>query len=369
MEDPAEAEIKQRGRSDSTAPPEESSDAPASSRGGIKRKLIRGGIAAGVLVAVVVGLLTLLPGLHGVRTAIAAASGGWIVAASGIQLAGIAGAVVFVQLVFADVPHRLTWRMGASQMAANVLLPTAGNTAVGYWTLSSIGWGLERFAERTAVMIIAPTAPNILLIILFGIGMGLGLFGGPNDWWLTFLPAAIGILIIVVVIVAARWGHRLAARTHRHWLQQGLHVLATGITGTVEVLRRRNWRVLGTWVEILAAIAALWAALIAVGEHLPFAVVAMGYLIGQVAQVVPVPGGIGAIDAGVTGALVLYGADLAKATAGELIAHALALLLPLLTGSLAFALLPREIKRTRQHQKSKADLEPQTQPPADKSQP
>jgi hypothetical protein len=82
----------------------------------------------------------------------------------------------------------------------------------------------------------------------------------------------------VVAVWAARWGHRLAARTQRRWLREGLHVLATGVTGTVEVLRRRSWRVLGTWVEMLAAIGALWAALIAVGEHLPFAVVAMGYL-------------------------------------------------------------------------------------------
>lgn len=326
--------------------PDENSESTAS--GDIKKKLIRGGILVGVLVAVAVGIITLLPGLGGVRSTIADASPGWVVCAALIQLTGIAGAVVFVQLVFADVPHRLTWKMGGAQMAANVLLPTAGNTAVGYWTLSSIGWRLERFAERTAVMIIAPTAPNVFLIVVFGFGMGLGVFEGPNDWWLTFLPAAIAVAIVVVAIAAARWGHRLAARTHRRWLHEALHVLSTGVTGTVEVLRRRNWRVLGTWVEILAAIGALWAALIAVGEHLPFAVVAMGYLIGQVAQIIPVPGGIGAIDAGVTGALVLYGADFAKATAGELIAHALALLLPLLAGSIPFALLPREIRRTRQ---------------------
>lgn len=320
-----------------------------SGSGDLKSKVIRGGIAVVVLVIVAVGIISLLPGLNGVRTAIAAASGGWIAAAAGIQLLGIAGAVVFVQLVFQDVPQRLTWKMGGAQMAANVVLPTAGNTAVGYWTLSSIGWKLERFAKRTAVMIIAPTAPNVLLIILFGLGMGLGLFGGPNDWWLTFLPAAIAIVVIAVAIWAARWGHRLAERTHRRWLREGLRVLSSGVTGTVEVLRRRNWRVLGTWVEILAAVAALWAALIAVGEHLPFAVVAMGYLIGQLAQVIPVPGGIGAIDAGVVGALVLYGANVDQATAGELIAHALALLLPLIAGSVAFALLPREIRRTRQH--------------------
>ena len=85
-----------------------------------------------------------------------------------------------------------------------------------------------------------PTAPNVLLIIVFGLGMGHGVFGGPNDWWLTFLPAAIGIALLVVAIAAARWGHRLAARTHRRWLREGLHVLSTGVTGTVEILRRRD---------------------------------------------------------------------------------------------------------------------------------
>jgi uncharacterized membrane protein YbhN (UPF0104 family) len=65
--------------------------------------------------------------------------------------------------------------------------------------------------------------------------------------------------------------------------------------------------VLGTWVDLFGSIGVLWASLIAVGDHLPFAVVAMGYRVGQIAQVIPVPGGVGAIDAGVTGALVLYG--------------------------------------------------------------
>jgi len=161
-------------------------------------------------------------------------------------------------------------------------------------------------------MIIASAAPNLLAIIVVGLGMGLGLFAGPPDWWLTFLPAAIAILVAVGAIWAAGWGHRLAARTKRRWLREGLHVVATGVSGTVEVLRRCNWRLLGTWVDLLGWIGALWAALYAVGEHLPFAVVAMGYLIGQIAQVIPIPGGIGAIDAGVTGALVLYGADASR---------------------------------------------------------
>lgn len=313
----------------------------------IKRKLIRGGIVIVVLVAVALATIALLPGLDSMRSAIADASPGWILAGAGIQLAGIVGAVFFVQLVFSDEPHRLTWKMGGAQQAANSILPTAGSTAVGYWTLSSVGWKLERFAERTAVMIIAPAAPNVLLIIVLGLGMGLGLFSGPSDWWLTFLPAVLAFLLVVVVILAARWGYRLAERTQRRWLREGLRVVAIGVLGTVEVLRRRSWRVLGTWVDLLGSIGALWACLIAVGEHLPFAVVAMGYLMGQLLQVIPVPGGIGAIDAGITGALVLYGGGASVSAAGEVISHGLQLLIPIIAGSVAFALLPREIERQR----------------------
>lgn len=323
--------------------------------GDLKRKLIRGAIAVAALVAVGIGLLGLLPGLSGVRSAITGASPYWVLAAAGIALIGVAGAVVFVTLVFADVPERLTWKMGGAQQAANAVLPTAGSTGVGYWTLSSIGWGAKRFAKRTAVLIIAPGAPNLLLIIVLGLGMGLHLFSGPNDWWLTWLPAALGVVVVAVVIGAARWGHRLAARTKRRWLREGLDVVATGVTGTVEILRRRNWRVLGTWVDLFGSIGVLWACLIAVNEHLPFAVVCMGYLIGQFAQAIPVPGGIGAIDAGVTGALVLYGGGASISAAGEVISHALALLIPIVTGGVAFALLPGEINRTRRQPSAKSE--------------
>jgi hypothetical protein len=138
----------------------------------VKRKLVRGAIIAVVLVAVAVGIISVLPGLGGIRSAIGGASPGWVLAAVGIQLVGITGAVVFVQAVYVELPKRLSWRQGWAQQAANSVLPTAGSTAVGWWTVSSVGWTLERFADRAAVMIIAPGAPNVLLLIVVGLGMG-----------------------------------------------------------------------------------------------------------------------------------------------------------------------------------------------------
>jgi len=93
-----------------------------------------------VFIGVGVAIIALVPGLSGVWPAIQSASTGWVVAAVGIQLVGLAGAVLFVQLVFRDVPHNLTWRMGGGMQAANSIMPTAGSTGVSYWTLNSIGW-------------------------------------------------------------------------------------------------------------------------------------------------------------------------------------------------------------------------------------
>jgi hypothetical protein len=84
----------------------------APTHGGIKHKLIRGGIAVAVLIAIGIGVISLLPGLSGMRSAITGDSPWWVLAAAAIQLVGIVGAVAFVQVVFADEPHPLTWKMG-----------------------------------------------------------------------------------------------------------------------------------------------------------------------------------------------------------------------------------------------------------------
>ena len=164
----------------------------------------------------------------------------------------------------------------------------------------------------------------------------------------------IALVVIGGAIAVAVWAERLARRISNQRLAQGIKIVATGVTGTVAILRRRSWRVLGTWVDLLAAIGALWASLIAVNDHLPIAIVAMGYMIGQFAQVIPVPGGVGTIDAGVTGALVLYGASTTITSAGELISHAIALLLPIVFGALAFVFLPREIAKARARRSAEA---------------
>ena len=69
----------------------------------------------------------------------------------------------------------------------------------------------------------------------------------------------------------------------------------------------------------------------------------MAHLFGQIPGSLPIPGGIGAVDGGLVGALALYGVDLVPATAAVLLYRVIALLLPAVLGSIAFLLLRRQL--------------------------
>jgi uncharacterized membrane protein YbhN (UPF0104 family) len=83
--------------------------------------------------------------------------------------------------------------------------------------------------------------------------------------------------------------------------------------------------------------------------HAPnVAVVVAAYSIGYAANSLPVPGGIGVLDAGLTGALVLYNVSPAHAAAAVIVYHAIAFWVPGLGGLWAYLRLrPRLLRATR----------------------
>jgi uncharacterized protein (TIRG00374 family) len=87
----------------------------------------------------------------------------------------------------------------------------------------------------------------------------------------------------------------------------------------------------------------LWVSFRAFGEAPPVGALTLAFLIGYLGNVLPVPGGIGALDGGLTGALILYGAAPASAAAAVLVYHAIVLWLPTLLGTIAFLRLRRTI--------------------------
>ena len=86
--------------------------------------------------------------------------------------------------------------------------------------------------------------------------------------------------------------------------------------------------------------AVLWAGFHAYGHAPAVSIVAMGYLVGSLATVVPLPAGIGAVEGGLFGALVLYGAPAAPAAGAVLLYRGVSVTLPVALGALAWMLGP-----------------------------
>jgi hypothetical protein len=113
-------------------------------------------------------------------------------------------------------------------------------------------------------------------------------------------------------------------------------------------LRHPSWRLAGALGYLGFDIAVLWVCLRALGITASVPALVLAYNLGYLANALPIPGGIGVLDAGLAGALALYGVAPAHAAAAVLVYHAVALWVPGLGGLLAYLRLrPRLLNRER----------------------
>jgi uncharacterized protein (TIRG00374 family) len=199
---------------------------------------------------------------------------------------------------------------------------------------------VDDIARRKVAFFVLKSAANFVAVAVLGVVMWLGV--GPDlSPLLTLLPAALAILAIAAVsaipVLTARRTVRESSRRWRRWLAAAIGALDSGVREAGSVLRRRDWRVivgsLGYWAFDNAV---LWACFRAFGDSPAITLVLMGYLLGQLGGLLPIPGGIGGIDGGLIGALIVYGLP-AAATAAAVLAYRVILFwIPLLLGAAAF---------------------------------
>ncbi len=304
-------------------------------------------------------LLLAVPGLSGVAHALRHVDKDTLAIALGLEFLSCIGYVLIFQLVFSRAPRRFAARLAWSEMAFGAALSFggAGSLAVGAWVLGTRGVPPGRIAQRSAVLFLVTSAVNIIVLVLVGALSGLGVVGGSSNPLLTWLPAAIGAAVFLAFLAIPPWATRTAEGGGHGRLATLLLGVAESIRDTRRMLVTPDWRLLGAYAYLLCDIAVLWVALDAVGHPPPLAAVILAYQIGYMANILPVPGGIGVLDSGLVGMLVLYGAHATTATAAVLAYHAIALWIPTLFGTIAFLLLrptlgkpiqPRPVAREQQ---------------------
>src|SRR4051795_7980406 len=315
------------------------------------RNLQKRALQAIVALAILVAIFVLAPGLGEVRDLLVKAKPGWIVLAVALEgLSFLSYLVMFGPIFCTGLTWNRSWQIGGSELAMGSLGPAsgAGGLALGAWVLHRGGMGGERIARRSVAFFMIKSGVNFVAVAVLGAALAVGLLGPDLSLWLTALPAALAALAIGAVAVLPRFGpgdraEPDASRVQR-WLSATRRAVIDGTGEAGKILHRRHPAVIagaiGYWAFDNFV---LWATFHAFGVSPPITVILMGYLIGQLGGALPLPGGIGGIDLGLIGTLIVYGAP-AAATAAAVLAYRIILFwLPLAVGGLAFALLRRDM--------------------------
>ncbi len=305
--------------------------------------LWRGLISLAVLVAIVVGLLLAVPGLHGVANQVSDMRLGWVLVAVGFEILSCVGYVIAFLQVFERAPVRFGARVALSELAfgSAVSLGGAGSIAVGAWLLVERGGEPTRIAERSAVLFLITSAINVITLVLAGLGLFTGLLAGPSNPLLSVLPAAVGTVAFVFFLALPRFSDRLAAGRSPGRIRTLLVEGAASIRLSEQVLFRRDWRIVGAIAYLWCDIAVLAACFAAAGFTPPLATLVLAYQIAYMSNLIPVPGNIGVLDGSLVGMFVIYGTSATLATAATVVYHAIALWIPALWGTGAFLILRR----------------------------
>ena len=312
------------------------------------RRSLRNGFITLILGgALVVGLLLAVPGLKGVATTVSHMRAGWVVVAVVLEVLSCASYVVAFLQVFDRAPFRVGARVALSEEAfgAAVSLGGVGSLAVGGWLMVERGARAGRIAERSAVLFLYTSAINVITLILAGLGLFLGL-PGPSNPLLSIVPAAVGVVVVVLFLLLPRYVDRLVRRIRPGRLHTFLTETAASVRDTERLMFHPDWRIVGAIGYLWFDIAVLFACFAAASGHLPpLAPVVLAYQIAYLSNFLPVPGGIGVLDGSMIGMLVIYGLGGTVATAATLVYHAISLWVPALWGTIAFIALQKTKKQ------------------------
>ncbi|HMJ34220.1 MAG TPA: YbhN family protein [Baekduia sp.] len=275
----------------------------------------------------------------------------WVAAAALFELLSFAGYVALLWLV----AGRATPRMGVRESAevtlggaaATRLVPTGGvgGAALTLWALRRTGLD-HRHAGRTLLtFLVLLYAVFLGAIAVAGTLLALGADGADGPLALTAIPAALATAAIVTAVaLGLRHG---AAGDAAHAGRPGRvrsagRLLGEAVHEAIHLVRGADARLLGAlaWWAFDAAV--LWAMLDAFGAGVPLLVVVLAYFVGQVGNLIPIPG---AVSGGIAGVLLAFGVDTDLAIVSVLGYRAVAIWLPAPIGLAALASLRTTLRR------------------------
>ena len=310
---------------------------------------LRALVLVALLGAVFFAIELLVPGA-GKR--LAAADPAWLAIAVVFEGLALTGYAVFFHAVFGRAPYPLTKRrsteIGLGELAGFALLPGGvGGPVLRFWSLRGGGMPWATIGARSVVHAVLFNVPYLGAALVFGLGVVAGVLPGSASTLVALAPLAlvVGSVALVLFVVASRRSRWLAGP--RHWKTVTREVLAVVPAGLRELpgQLRRPVGLAGSFAWWTFDCMVLWAAFHACGGNPAFAVVVLGYMLGQLGNLLPLPGGIGGVEPLMLGIFVASGVDAGIAGAAIVCYRAIALGLQSVTGAIAVTVLVPAVRR------------------------
>jgi len=324
-------------------------------------------IAFGLFVLSAVAFLYfVLPKLTGLRTTWDKLDQGdpiWLVVAALLELCSFAGYMMLFRAVFVRGDSRIGWResyeITMAGVAATRLFAAAGSGGVALtaWALRRSGMERRVVACRMVAFMVLLYAVYMGVLVIDGVALRTGILHGGGGFAITLIPAIFATVLIGLTLAISLLPQDVERRLER-WAQggrRGAKVVAkvltapalagSGVRTAIGMIRDREIGVLGAVAWWGFDVATLWAAFHAFGTAPPIGVIVMAYFVGMLANVLPIPGGIGGVDGGMIGSLIAFGVDGGLAVVAVLVYRGFAFWLPTLPGAVAYVQLRRTVHR------------------------
>jgi uncharacterized protein (TIRG00374 family) len=311
-------------------------------------------------------LYFVLPQLGAVKHTLDSLKGGnvwWIGVAAALELLSMVSYIAIFKGVHvppgSPIGFRESYLITMAGLAATRLFAAggAGGVAVTAWALRRSGMERREVAQRMIAFLVLLYGVYVFAMTVCGVGLYVGVFPGAHPFAITIVPAIVGAVALLVFLGVAfvpedlerrigqgRAGERRTARLVRRLASVPASV-SGGTRYAGEKLRKPEWAMLGTVSWWAFNVAVLYAAFRTFGEAPPVAVLIQAYFVGLLANLLPLPGGIGGVDGGMIGALVAFGVGVGLAVPAVLVYRLFAFWLPSIPGGIAYFQLRRTVNR------------------------
>jgi uncharacterized membrane protein YbhN (UPF0104 family) len=277
---------------------------------------------------------------------------GWIAAEVIVELAAIGAYVAQFHDAFSDRDHRLkiarSAEIAVGELGAFIVVPTgAGGPALRFWALLRGGMPFRQMVKRVVVQTTIFNLPYLLTALVLGTTVALGIGRSHAPLAVALAPLGVAAAVIALVAFLTWFAHTRPSPPERGWRRIAWQSLQAVPDGLRELPRglRRPVLVLGAAAYWGGDCGVLILAFHAAHGSAPIDVIVPAYMLGQLGNTLPLPGGVGGVEPIMLGVLTASGVGAGLGGAAIVFYRLVSLGIQATAGTIATALLVRALGR------------------------